>query len=92
MFEMLKRGKKEPSLEQAMILPEGDYLIGRRYDVERVDILLTFPGVTVNNAYGILRRIKRVRDICSWTREQMEEVMTPVDADTLYKFLHTPFG
>lgn len=79
-------------MEQAMILPEGDYLVGRRYDVERVDILLTFPGVTVNNVYGILRRIKKVRDICSWTKDQMEEVMTPVDADALYKFLHTPFS
>ena len=92
MIEMLKKGKQEPRLEQAMGRVDGDYLTGRKYDVERVDILLTMPGVTVDNVYGIVRRIKKVCDICSWSKLQMEEVMTPYDADMLFRFLHTPFN
>ena len=71
---------------------DAAYLNGKKEDVSRVDMLLRFPGIGLHNVYGIVRRIQKVNDICQWTREKMEEVMTPVEAEKLYSFLHTPFS
>ena len=79
-------------MEKAMAHEDIAYLNGKKEDVARVDMLLRFPGIGLHNVYGIVRRIQKVSDICSWTRERMEEVLTPVEAEQLYSFLHTPFS
>ena len=91
MFELLKRGREEPVLEKIMINEGDSYLNGKKDEVNRVDLLLQLPGIGLHNVYGILRRIQKVNDICQWTKEQLEEVMTPLEASSLFAFLHTPF-
>ena len=91
MFKLIKQGRRQPTLEKVMSHPEDAYLNGKKQDVEMIDLLLSFPGINIGNVYGIVRRISCVRDICSWTKAKMEEVLSPSDADSLYSFLHTPF-
>ena len=88
---MLKRGREEPALERIMMNEGDSYLNGKKDEVNRVDLLLQLPGIGLHNVYGILRRIQKVSDICQWTKEQLEEVMTPLEASSLFAFLHTPF-
>ena len=92
MFELVKRGREDPNLEQAMTHEGEDYLNGKKDEVNRVDMLLRLPGIGLHNVYGILRRIHKVNDLCGWSREVMEEVMTPGEAESLFSFLHTPFS
>ena len=91
MLELLKRGREEPVLEKIMTNEGDSYLNGKKDEVKRVDLLLQRPGIGLHNVYGILRRIQKVNDICQWTKEQLEEVMTPLEASSLFTFLHTPF-
>ena len=91
MFKKIKKGKSQPLLEEVMCITDEPVLNGNKQDMEMIDILVSFPGVDLDCAYAILRRIEKVSDICSWTQRQMEEVMTPTNAEILYKFLHTPF-
>ena len=91
MLELLKRGREEPVLEKIMTNEGDSYLNGKKDEVKRVDLLLQLPGIGLHNVYGILRRIQKVNDICQWTKEQLEEVMTPLEASSLFTFLHNPF-
>ena len=91
MLELVKRGREEPVLEKVMTNEGDSYLNGKKDEVNRVDFLLQLPGIELHNVYGILRRIQKVNDICQWTKEQMEEVMTPIEASSLFSFLYTPF-
>ena len=91
MFRKIKKGKSQPSLEEVMCLTNEPILNGNKQDMEMIDTLVTFPGVDLDCAYAILRRINKISDICSWNKRKMEEVMSPVNAEQLYNFLHTPF-
>ena len=82
MFELVKRGREDPNLEQAMTHEGEEYLNGKKDEVNRVDMLLRLPGIGLHNVYGILRRIHKVNDLCGWSRE----------AESLFSFLHTPFS
>lgn len=92
MFELIKKGKQEPVLEKIMDTSGDSYLNGNKSDVDRIDLLLSFPGVNIDNAYAIFRRIKKLSDICSWSLNQFQAIMKPADAESLYRFLHTPFS
>ena len=92
MFELIKKGKQEPTLEKVMSAPEESYLNGNKSDVDMIDLLLSFPGMNIDNAYAIFRRINKLSDICAWSLEELKTVMRPVDAEKLYHFLHTPFS
>lgn len=91
MFQKIKKGKSQPSLEEVMCLKDEPILNGNKQEMGMIDTLVTFPGIDLDSAYAILRRIKKVSDICFWNKQQMEEVMTPSNAALLYSFLHTPF-
>lgn len=92
MFELIKKGKQEPTLEKVMGAPGESYLNGNKSDVDMIDLLLSFPGMNIDNAYAIFRRINKLSDICAWSLEELKTVMRPVDAEKLYHFLHTPFS
>ena len=92
MFELIKKGKQEPTLEKVMGAPGESYLNGNKSDVDMIDLLLSFPGMNIDNAYAIFRRINKLSDICVWSLEELKTVMRPVDAEKLYHFLHTPFS
>ena len=92
MFELIKKGKQEPTLEKVMSAPGESYLNGNKSDVDMIDLLLSFPGMNIDNAYAIFRRINKLSDICAWSLEELKTVMRPVDAEKLYHFLHTPFS
>ena len=92
MFELIKKGKQEPTLEKVMGASEESYLNGNKSDVDMIDLLLSFPGMNIDNAYAIFRRINKLSDICAWSLDELKTVMRPVDAEKLYHFLHTPFS
>lgn len=43
MFELVKRGREDPNLEQAMTHEGEEYLNGKKDEVNRVDMLLRLP-------------------------------------------------
>ena len=45
MFQMIKRGKSQPSLEEVMCLKDEPILNGNKQDMAMIDTLVTFPGV-----------------------------------------------
>ncbi|KAK8817041.1 hypothetical protein WA556_002939, partial [Blastocystis sp. ATCC 50177/Nand II] len=75
MFELIKKGKQEPTLEKVMSAPEESYLNGNKSDVDMIDLLLSFPGMNIDNAYAIFRRINKLSDICAWSLEELKTVM-----------------
>lgn len=91
MFQMIKRGKSQPSLEEVMCLKDEPILNGNKQDMAMIDTLVTFPGVDLDSAYALLRKINKVSDICYWSKRQFEECMTPSNTELLYTFLHSPF-
>lgn len=88
MFLDLKRDQPDPICQEEESSGRGAGT--EPGDPTARDLLLSLPGVNQQNCYIIMKHVKNVRELCTRSRADLEDLLGVENARKLYTFLHEP--
>ncbi|XP_074597601.1 DNA repair endonuclease XPF mei-9 [Brevipalpus obovatus] len=93
-FEYLKQGKDQPSVDKALAIGEqqlpAEHFMDK-YDTALKNFLLNLPGINLTNVYGIMNKVKCLADLFKLSKEQLKKILNNSEdnAKVLHDCLHS---
>jgi DNA excision repair protein ERCC-4 len=87
-FKDLKKNNPEPDRDKAAAIGTVDGANMGDINGEAESVLRCIPGVTDKNIRAVMSRAKNLRDLCSLSLVQVQNILGKEDGSKCYDFIH----